>query len=93
MDIQGELIDRFGDIPKPVSNLLDIAMLKLLAHNCYVEELSNKGNTVKFIMFNKAKIDVAMIPEFIKEMKNRIRFIPDKNPYFEYVLDVKKNGK
>ena len=44
-------------------------------------------------MYNKAKIDVAMIPEFIKEMRNKIKFVPDKNPYFEYTLDVKKTGK
>ena len=93
LDMQDELLDRFGDIPKAVTNLLDIAMIKILAHSCYVEEISNKGNIVKFKMYNKAKIDVAMIPEFIKAMKNKIRFVPDKNPYFEYTMDIKKTGK
>ena len=93
MEIQDELIDRFGDMPKAVTNLLDIAMIKVLAHSCYVEEISNKGNVVKFTMYNKAKIDVAMIPEFIKAMKNKIRFVPDKNPYFEYTMDIRKTGK
>ena len=93
LDIQGELIDRFGDIPRAVSNLLDIAMLKILAHSCYVEEISNKGNIVKFKMYNKAKIKVEMIPEFIKEMKNKVKFIPDKSPYFEYRMDIMKTGK
>ena len=26
-------------------------------------------------------------------MKNKIRFVPDKNPYFEYTMDVRKTGK
>ena len=32
MDMQDELIDRFGELPKPVENLLKIAYLKALAH-------------------------------------------------------------
>ena len=93
LDMQDELIDRFGEMPKAVMNLLDIAMMKILAHSCYVEEISNKGNVVKFMMYNKAKIDVARIPDFMKAMKNKIRFVPDKNPYFEYTMDVRKTGK
>ena len=44
-------------------------------------------------MYNKAKIKVEMIPEFIKEMKNKVKFIPDKSPYFEYRMDIMKTGK
>ena len=29
MDMQDELLDRFGDIPKSVENLLKIAMVRL----------------------------------------------------------------
>jgi transcription-repair coupling factor (superfamily II helicase) len=93
LDMQDELIDRFGEMPKAVTNLLDIAMIKILAHSCYVEEISNKGNVVKFRMYNKAKINVANIPNFVAEMKNKVRFVPEKNPYFIYTIDVKKTGK
>ena len=93
MEIQDELIDRFGDIPKAVSNLLDIAMIKVKAHKCYIEEVINKGNKVKFAMNKKAKVDVSAIPKLIEACNNKIRFVPDKNPYFEYTIDVKKTGK
>lgn len=93
MEIQDELIDRFGDIPKAVSNLLDIAMIKIKAHKCYIEEVINKGNKVKFVMNKKAKADVGAIPKLIEACNNKIRFVPDKNPYFEYTIDVKKTGK
>ena len=36
MDMQDELLDRFGDIPKSVENLLVIARVRALAHKCYV---------------------------------------------------------
>ena len=93
VEIQGEMIDRFGDIPKPVLNLLDIAMIKVLAHKCYIEEVINKGNKVKFIMYNKAKVDINAIPTLLRECNNRLKFIPEKRPYFEYTIDVKKTGK
>lgn len=93
VDIQGEMIDRFGDIPKPVTNLLNIAMLKVLAHKCYIEEIVNKGNKVKFIMYGKALVDVSAIPNLINACNNRMKFVPEKRPYFEYILDVKKTGK
>ena len=77
MEIQDELIDRFGDIPKAVSNLLDIAMIKVKAHKCYIEEVINKGNKVKFAMNKKAKVDVSAIPKLIEACNNKIRFVPD----------------
>ena len=36
MDMQDELIDRFGDIPKSVDNLLRVAEFKAMAHRSYV---------------------------------------------------------
>ena len=39
MDMQDELLDRFGDIPKSVENLLVIARVRALAHKCYVTEV------------------------------------------------------
>ena len=39
MDMQDELMDRFGDIPKSVENLLVIARVRALAHKCYVTEI------------------------------------------------------
>ena len=41
-DVQDELIDRYGDIPKPVQTLLEISLLKSRA-----EELGLSGITVK----------------------------------------------
>ena len=42
-DMTEELIDRFGDIPKKVQQLLHIAALKGLAHSAYVTAVEQKG--------------------------------------------------
>ena len=42
-DMMEELIDRFGDIPKKVQQLLHIAALKGLAHSAYVTAVGAEG--------------------------------------------------
>ncbi len=43
-DMIEELIDRFGDIPRKVQQLLNIAGLKALAHSAYVTAVEQKGD-------------------------------------------------
>ena len=82
-----ELIDRFGDLPKSVENLLYIAKIKSMAHKVYLTEVSQKGDTLKFTLYEKAKLDAAKIPELIALYDSNVRFTADaKAPYFTYVL-------
>ena len=46
-DMLEELIDRFGDIPRKVQQLLNIAGLKALAHSAYVTSVEQKENTFR----------------------------------------------
>lgn len=48
-DMQDELLDRFGDIPNQVENLLQIVLLKNAAHQAYVTEISGHKNRIKLI--------------------------------------------
>ena len=82
-----ELIDRFGDPPKSVENLLYIAKIKSLAHRVYFTEVSQKAETLKFTLYEKAEIDVVKIPEFVAGFGQKVRFMADaKAPYFTYFL-------
>lgn len=85
-DMQDELIDRFGDIPKPVANLLLVARIKAEAHKCYVTEITNTEKWIKFVMYENAKVDVQKIPEIIMKHKKRLAITVEKNPYFTYTL-------
>ena len=38
-DMKEELLDRFGEVPKSVDNLLRIALLRVLAHDLYITEV------------------------------------------------------
>jgi transcription-repair coupling factor (superfamily II helicase) len=47
-DVIDELIDRFGEPPKPVRNLVEIALIKAMANNVGITEISQKGASVIF---------------------------------------------
>lgn len=84
LNMQDEMLDRFGELPKPVNNLLNIALIKALAHEADITNVIHKNNEVNIIMFRRAKINIAMIPELIKKYNNDLVFRPEANPYFVY---------
>ncbi len=89
-----ELIDRFGEPPKSVQNLLNIARLKFMAHSIYVKEVSQKDNQLKLIMYEKAKINPILIPKLIQDCAPSLSFTADaSNPYFTYQLQVNSREK
>lgn len=83
-DMTEELIDRFGDIPKKVQQLLVIASLKSLTHSVYVTAIEQKGEEIRFTMYEKAKIDPSGIPKFLDSYKNDLIFRAEEPPYFLY---------
>jgi len=89
-----ELIDRFGEPPKSVQNLLLIARLKFYAHSLYMKEISQKGNELKLVMYEKAKINPMMIPEVVQHNAPSLKFVADaNNPYFIYMLNANSREK
>jgi len=83
-DMLEELIDRFGDVPKKVQQLLNVAMLKALAHSVYVVSIEQKGTSLKVVMYEKAKVHAERIPDLIEKYKGDLKFTVDANPYFTY---------
>lgn len=83
-DMVEELIDRFGDIPRKVQQLLNIAALKALAHQAYIISIEQKGEEYKFTMYEKAKVKADQIPILLQQFKGNLTFKVDTNPYFLY---------
>ena len=90
-DMQDELMDRFGELPKNVENLLSIALIKALAHKAWITEISNIGTQLKFAMYREAKIDVAGIQAIVDRYKGKLKFVTDSIPYFMYTMDKTTN--
>lgn len=79
-----ELIDRFGEPPRSVTNLLAVAQIKALAASVFVTEISQKGDTIKLVLFERAEINPANIPKLLEKYRNTLKFTVDTNPYFVY---------
>ncbi len=89
-----ELIDRFGDPPKSVENLLMLAEYKSTAHKYYFTEVAQKGEEVRFTLFERAKVNPAKIPEFVAQYGGKMKFYADKKlPCFVYLLKMNSRQK
>ena len=64
-DMMEELLDRFGEPPKTVQNLLAIANLKAMAHHIYLKEVKQLGEELRLTMYEKAKVEPARVPEIL----------------------------
>lgn len=84
MNIQEELVDRFGDLPAVVYNLVRIAYVKAIAHKVYLTQLLYKEDSIKLIMYEKAKVDVNKIPELVQKYNKQLKFAAKTSPYFFY---------
>lgn len=84
MDMQDELIDRFGEIPKSVDNLLRIAQIKSLAHEIFVTDVMIAKQTVVLTMYNQAQIDPTKIPELVDDYKGALSIRQGNNVSFVY---------
>ena len=80
-DIQNvidEIIDRFGNMPRELENLLEIARIKYLCKEKYIiKVLSKKGFCI--FTFEPENFDID-VNELVKQYKNRIRFSPGVKP-------------
>ncbi len=76
-DLADELMDRYGDMPKPADNLLKIALCRALAISCGISAVKQEGHTV--IFFQK-KPDIDAWAELSALVKGRIRFVSTGEP-------------
>ncbi len=81
-DMQDEFVDRFGEMPMAVENLLAVALLKAKAHAAYITEITEKGSELWFVMFPQAKVNTGQIDGFMKKYGGKLRMNVTKAPTF-----------
>ena len=78
-----EIIDRFGNIPSEVNNLLEITRIKQLAKRANIVKVLQKGNKIVFTLESK-KFNMDVVPKLVEHYKDRIKFSSGINPYITY---------
>ncbi len=77
-DVIDELIDRFGDPPKSVTGLIDVALLRNMASANGIKEISQKGD---FIYFYIREANIPGIMAVTKQFKGRVRVDGTENGF------------
>lgn len=85
-DILEEIIDRFGDLPREVSNLLKISYIKTLCNKAKITSILQVNQFVKLEFINSSYITPNLINEMILNFGKRMTFDVSKTPYFKYKL-------
>lgn len=81
-DMLEELLDRFGEPGKAVLNLLAIAKLKAIAHQGYVTEIKQTGKTVRFTIYEKARLNTEGFPALMQKYRRGLQFKNEQEPKF-----------
>ncbi len=72
-DMTDELIDRFGDPPRPVNNLIAVALLRGRAAQCQIADITQKGQSVVFTL---DAVDLERVAKAAGALPGRVLFSP-----------------
>lgn len=81
-DVIDELVDRFGDLPQAVSNLLAVARMKVYGTMYGIEQISGKGDDIllRFAAAEKRRIDRKKVDQLCLKHENRFKQGSDQEP-------------
>ena len=80
LDLQDELLDRYGEPPKAVENLLSIALIRAMAHEVYVTDLTCRDDVMTMKLYPKAPLDGSRIPELLTRYRNQLKILAGEEP-------------
>ena len=83
-ELKDELIDRYGEMPLAVDNLVNISFIRQMAHEIGTTKVECKGETARFSIYNEVKFDIDKISEVMADHEGRLRLRSGKETYFEY---------
>lgn len=91
-DVQEELDDRYGDIPRAVNNLIDVAYVKAEAHKIGAVNVKQIKDKVLIYFKTDANVSGEKLMKLISESRGRILFTSTGGePYLTYKLKDEKH--
>ena len=94
-DIQNvidEIIDRFGNMPSELENLINIARIKYLAKELNIEKIASK-KTPRLFTFGTSNVEGKLkinLSELVNKYKNKIKFSSGIKP--SITLEINSNN-
>ena len=89
-NVTDEILDRYGQMPYEIENLLDIARIKNLCREKHILKIAQKSENIVFY-FESDEFNFDVVDKLMKTFRNRIKFSPARDPYITFkLLDKKK---
>lgn len=84
-DLTDELIDRYGDPPKSVNNLISVALMRADAARCGIAEIAQKGMSLNFIL---SEFDLRRVSALcaMDKYRGKLLFSAGEKPYLSLRL-------
>ena len=78
MDVVDELLDRYGELPKPVAMLLDVALLRSYGSMCRIGKIVKRGHSV---LYYPEHLDLAVWSRLAAERRGSLLMTLETKPY------------
>jgi transcription-repair coupling factor (superfamily II helicase) len=82
-DVLDELIDRFGEPPQAVKSLVDVALVRNMAAQLGIKEISQRSNVVMLFADN---IDFKAVSGLVAKLRGRVMVSMGQKPYVSVKL-------
>jgi len=92
-DVEDELMDRYGNIPTPVLNLIKIAHIKALALKCGFSSVQEKNDSIIFQYIDSKYVNFEVIGKVMEKHRRKLLFNASNKPYITYrIADIKRES-
>lgn len=88
-DLVEELIDRFGDIPIEVDNLMKISYIKNISSRSYITSIVQNKDFIEIQFSSSSYIKPKLIHELSSDYKRRLQFDLSDKPTFKFRPGIK----
>ncbi len=81
-ELLDELIDRFGDLPREVENLMEISYIRANANKIDIKNILQRDNDIKLEFASTEKLSLELIQKLSGDYGKRLSFDLSSSPYF-----------
>ncbi len=89
-DVEDEMVDRFGDIPEPAQNLIQIAYIRALAEQLKFIEIIHRGKEVRMKLQDNRALSPRVLMIIVNENQKILRLVGSNPPMI--ILRIKEDS-
>ncbi|MFZ5986564.1 MAG: transcription-repair coupling factor [Bacillota bacterium] len=86
LDVEDELMDRYGEIPIPVRNLIMIAYMKSLAKSCGFSSIQEKNDNIILQFMENRSINFEVLGKLMDQYRRKLLFTASSKPYITFKI-------